>query len=340
MKECITILIFIIPQLRIFCQNMNYFAYHDYINKAESFYFNDNNVDSSLFFYDKAFAEFDYVFVKDPLIAAQIAFYNKKPFKNYLIKGFGVGLEFDHLSEIRLFDSIYNNLISDDSLRIKFSIRRKLYLQSIDFSYRYQMSREWISDQLDKHKNNYDQLMFDRMGRLLNLIDSKGFPGAKIIGIDDNLMFSEIGKPELDAKNTITKYAKDLKYLGLDEEILSTKFVMIILYHNICSFVELKGIVNELIARGEVHPREIGFIYDHMFMNFNNAKLACKIPARDSGVFKLNQYQDYSDVRCSKEVVDIIRKKWHIVPLSVDIAKKDYEKKFGFKLFYGFWGCL
>lgn len=340
MKKCITIVILITLYLDISCQNTNYYAYHDYINKAESFYFIDNNVDSSLFYYDKAFAEFRYVFVKDPLIASQIALYNNKPFKKYLVKGFEVGLKLEHLSQIKLFDSIYNVLISDDSLMINYNINRRLYLNSINFSYRFQMTKEWIIDQKDKCKYNYDQIMFDKMGKLLSLIHSKGFPGAKIIGIDDNFIFSEIGKPEFDADSIINKYGKDLKYLALDEEILSTKFIMIILFHNKCSFRELENIVDELIARGEVHPREIGFIYDHMFININNPKLPCKMPDHDSGVFKLNQFWNYANVKCSDVEVDSLRKKWHIAPLSVDLAKKEYEKRFGFKLIFGFWGCL
>jgi len=106
MKKYITISIFMTIQLGVKCQNINYFDYHDYINKAEHHYFIDNNVDSSLYYYKKAFSEFNYVFVKDPLIAAQIAFHNNKPFEEYLIRGFEVGLKIEHLAEIEVFDPI------------------------------------------------------------------------------------------------------------------------------------------------------------------------------------------------------------------------------------------
>jgi hypothetical protein len=343
MKNNLTIIIFFTIQFVANCQDINYYDYHDYINKAEQHYFIDNNVDSSLYYYQKAFAEFDYVFVKDPLIAAQVAFYNNKPFEEYLFKGFKVGLRIEHLSEIKLFEPIYDKLNLNETLQAEYRKRRKLYLESIDFSYRLQMSKMFIADQKDKHKNDYERIKFDKMGELLKLINSKGFPGAKIIGIDDNKMFSEIGKPEFEADSIFKKYGKDLKhlpYLSLDEETLSTKFIMVILFHNKCSYSELEKSIDNLIARGEVHPREIGIIYDNMFINNRNVKFQCKRPDQDSVVLRLNPFGNYAPVNNIQEKVDSLRKSWHIVPLSVDMAKKYYEKEFGFKLSFGFWGCM
>jgi len=234
-------------------------------------------------------------------------------------------------------------LTSNESLRAEYNIKRKLYLKSIDFGCRLQMSKDYIFDQIDKHKSDYERIKFEKMGKLLKLINSNGFPGAKKVGIDDNKMFSEIGKPEFDADSIFRKYGKDLKYLAylsLDEEVLATKFIMVILVHNKCAYRELENSIDELIAKGEVHPREIGFIYDNMYVNDRNVKFNCKRPDRDSGVFKLNQYWNYANINCSDEKVDSLRKKWHIVPLSVDMAKKYYETEFGFKLSFGFWGCL
>ncbi|MDX9909159.1 MAG: hypothetical protein RBS23_06830 [Mariniphaga sp.] len=340
MKKLTTVLIFMTASLMANCQNNNYYTYHDYINKAEVFYFLNNNVDSSLYYYRKAFADFKYVFAKDPLIASQIAFYNNKPYEEFLIKGFEVGLRIEHLSEIKLFNPTYNKLKVDKPLLAEYNNGRQVYLKSIDFSYRLQMSKEYIADQKDKSKSNYDKLKFDRMGKLLNLIHSNGFPGAKKIGIDDNNMFSEIGKPEFDADSVFKKYGKELRYLRLDEDILSAKFIMVILFHNICAYRELENIVDELISKGEVHPREIGFLYDNMFVTGKNANLYCKRPDPDAGAFKLNPYWNYLDIDSSEAKVDSLRKNWHIVPLSVDQAKKYYETEFGFKLTFGFWGCM
>ena len=321
-------------------QNPNYYEYHDLINKAEVLYFIENDIDSSLYYYRKAFTDFDYVFAKDPLIASQIAFYNNKPFEEFLIKGFEVGLKIEHLSGIELFNPIYSQLKANKSLMTEYESRRHSYISSIDFSYRLLMSKEFIADQKDKRKSNYAQIKFAKMSKILRLIHANGFPGAKVIGIDDNAMFSEIGKPEFDADSVFKKYGKELKYLQLDEDILSAKFIMVILFHNVCSFRELESIVDELIAKGEVHPREIGFLYDHMITSGRNVKFYCKRPDYDAGAFKLNPYWNYLNINCPEAKVDSLRKSWHIVPLAVDEAKKYYESEFGFKLTFGFWGCM
>lgn len=115
---------------------------------------------------------------------------------------------------------------------------------------------------------------------------------------------------------------------------------MVILFHNVCAFRELESIVDELIARGEVHRREIGFLYDHMITSGRNVKFYCKRPDYDAGVFKLNPYWSYLNINCPEAKVYSLRKSWHIVPLAVDGAIKYYETEFGFKLTFGFWGCM
>ena len=77
-------------------QKPNYEIYHGYINKAEELFFVEGKPDSSLYYYKKAFTEFDFVFAKDPLNAAQIAYFSQQPFEEYLVKGFENGLKLSH----------------------------------------------------------------------------------------------------------------------------------------------------------------------------------------------------------------------------------------------------
>ena len=43
----------------------NYNLYHEKINKAEKFYFIENKIDSALYYYDKAFDEYSFNFLRD-----------------------------------------------------------------------------------------------------------------------------------------------------------------------------------------------------------------------------------------------------------------------------------
>jgi hypothetical protein len=322
-------------------QTPNYEIYHSYINKAEELFFIDNKADSSLYFYRKAFSEFDFAFVKDPLNAAQIAYFCNQPFEEYLIKGFENGLKVSHLSSIKLFNTIYDDLSNNKSLQDNYKISREKYIKKLDYNYLSYLYEKAINDQIDKKKDNYDAIKFKNLEDWLTRIRLKGFPSAKIIGIDDENIFRETGKPEKDIDQLKIKYSNTLNHLTTDDEILSSSFIMIILVHNQCSFQELKNIFGELVKKGEIHPREVGLLYDNQFRtSINKPNYRCQVPRPVDGLFYLNMFCQYNKLDCSKQQSDMIRKKWFVVSLTVDEAKKEYEQKYGFRLSYGFWNCM
>jgi hypothetical protein len=321
-------------------QKPNYEIYHSYINKAEELFFIENKPDSSLYYYKKAFTEFDFVFAKDPLNAAQIAYFSHKPFEEFLVKGFENGLKLSHLASIKLFAPIYNELLNNKVLLDKYSVCRQKYIKRLDLNYLSYVYEKAISDQIDKKKENYDDILFANMGDWLTRIRLKGFPGDKIIGIDDRNIFSETGKPDMDIDQIKTKFGNRLSYFTADDRILSSSFIMIMLIHNQCSYHELKNIFGELVKKGEIHPREVGVIYDNQFRKINSNSYRCQILSPTDGLFYLNIFCPYNQLVCSEKQADIMREKWFIVPLSVDKMKKEFEKKYGFKLFYGFWNCM
>jgi len=327
-------------QFSAISQNTNYEIYHSYINKAEELFFVENKPDSSLYYYKKAFSEFDFVFVKDPLNAAQIAYFCSQPFEEYLMKGFENGLKLSHLSSINLFNLIYNDLLNNKLLLDKYGICREKYIKKLDFNYLLYVYEKATNDQIDKRKKDYDDILFKNMDDWLTRIRLKGFPSAKIIGIDDRKIFSEIGKPEKDIDQIKLKFGNALSDFTADDRILSSDFIMIMLIHNQCSYQELKNIFGELIKKGEIHPREVGVLYDNQFRNLNTSNYRCQLLSPADGVFYLNLFCRYNLLGCSEKQADILRKKWFIVPLSVDKAKKEFEQKYGFRLFYGFWNCM
>lgn len=328
-------------QFSAICQNPDYEIYHHYINTAEELFFVENKTDSSLYYYKKAFSEFDFVFAKDPLNAAQIAYFSHQPFEEYLIKGFENGLKLNHLASIELFKPIYNDLLNDKSLQHNFSVCRSKYINRLDLNYLSYVYEKAIKDQLDRKKENYNDIKLENLDEWFIRIQLKGFPADKIVGIDDKSIFRETGNPDKDIDQLKIRYSNALTYFTADDEIVSSKFIMIMLIHNQCAYNELMNLFKALVRKGEIHPREVGLLYDNQFRtSINSENYRCIVPRPTDGVFNLNMFCQYNELGCNSEQSDKIRNKWFIVPLSVDNAKKEYEQKYGFRLFYGFWNCM
>lgn len=342
MKQFLILLFLISINLKCWSQESDYSQYHKWVNQAEVSIFLNGDADSALYYYDKVFSQFEFVFVKDLVNAAQIAYFSNKPFRKYLIKGFDFGLKIDFLSGIKLFDPIYPELSHDKELIREYELRRPAYLKGIDTSYLLYAYKRGIIDQLDKQKpvSEYDQLKRDGIEKWITLIESRGFPGTKKIGIDDKNLFAELNKPGLDIDGLKTNYSNSLNYYSADENILSSSFIIVILLHNQCSFNELNPLLRKLILNGEIHPREAGLLYDNTFRNTNGKSYQCPIPDPKDGVFHLNMFCDYNKFDCPPTITDSLREQWLIVPLAVDKAKEKFEKQYGFRLFYGYWNCL
>lgn len=136
-------------------EKKDYTHYHKEINKAEVFFLKENNVDSCLYYYDKTFEAFDFIFVKDAMNAAQIAYFSKKDYKKYLIKGFDYGLKLDHLRWIKLFEPDLKKLLVDKDLLKEHASRKKNYLEKLDLEYLNTIYIFGIQDQLDKQTTNW-----------------------------------------------------------------------------------------------------------------------------------------------------------------------------------------
>jgi len=324
------------------CQIFDYTLYHNDINKAEKHFFINDEIDSCIYYYDKAFESFEFVFVKDLVNAAQIAFYCNKPYKKYIIRGFEFGLKIQHLKEIILFDDIYNSLENDEVLQSEYSIGRDKYLKSIDFSYLLNIYNMSLKDQIDKNLPDaeYASIKRENIYKIKQIIENKGFPGTKYLGVSDSKIFSEIGKPKFDIDSLKVKYGDKLEYYSADDNLLASKYALVILIHIRCSFKELSKVLRTSLKKGKIHPREIGLLYDNMFRNIIQGGQRCLEKNTSEGVFYLNKFCDYSKIKCSKDASNSLRSKWYIGTLDVDEKKKKYEKIHGFKLFWGFWKSI
>ena len=334
-------LLIILFSLHSFSQGKNYVDYHKKINRAEELFFMKEKADSALYLYDQVLKDYDFVFVKDYINAAQIALYSKRAYIKYIEQGFKQGLKLSHFDAIPLFKKELPKLKKDKKLLRLFVSERKKYLNNIDFDYLNWIYKLTIKDQQNKHqfikqKDRYYESVQSLCNRIIDSTKVKGFPGDRLVGISDSLIFKEINKPWLDLYEQ-RKIDSRLFYLTSDENTFSSFFVDIILLHNPCSYDLYEDVFLKEIEKGNLHPRQVGMFYDNYYRFINSMPSHCKEIGRKN-MFYLNRFTDYSKWINIKET-DELRKRFYITSIELDNIKKEYQLKYGFKLFSGFWSC-
>ncbi len=320
-------------------KNKDYSNYHMSINKAEELFFVHKQVDSALYYYDQVFNDYDFIFVKDLINAAQIAAFSNRPYQHYIEQGFEHGLKINHLKEYQLLKKIYTNSSKNKKLLEVYDINRKKYLNKIDFKYLDLIYKLAIKDQQNKHSKSsnstYRKQVYEITQSIKDSIKKRGFPGDRMIGISDSTIFKEINKPHKDLYNQ-RKQDKRLWYMISDEKYLNAKHTMVIFLHNPCSYHKYKDLLYTEMLKGNIHPRDIGLLHDHVYSYRQTMRAGCD--NKKNQVYQLNEFANYpKDIILEK--TNEMRKELFIVSIDVDKRKKEYEKAYGFKLFSGFWNC-
>jgi hypothetical protein len=323
----------------------NYWNYHNLIGKAEIAFYLNNDIDSCLYYYNQAFNTFDFNYVHDLVNAAQIACFSEKEYKPFIYKGLHYGLKSSHLKQIPIITEIIRE-IEDFEKTTEYKVIRQNYLSGLNFDYLSWIYDLGIEDQIAKNKAEYDVFTLNYINKLIEKIKEYGFPSNRVIGIECSTVFSEAKRDETDLATRITPYPR-LSYFITDDAILSNHFIMVLLHHRDCSYTELKNIMLEEISKGNLHPREFGFIHDRQSQVameiWNKLHSNCPILIKEDGVFRIGGVllsSDIDKIACSQGKVNALRAKYNIVPLEVDEMKRGFEKGHGFKLFWGFWDCL
>jgi hypothetical protein len=343
MKSLHSVIIILFAVQSAFCQQTDYRLYHQYINLAETHFFVSQNRDSAFYYFDKAFTAFDFIFAKDAINAVQLALYSKRPFQHYLIKGYENGLRPDYFKAIKLTQELYAKLVTDTTMTRLYKTARAKYLKKVNFQYLQAIYEISMEDQIKKNSSDLDYADFRKMCiNVLRVYSKKygGFPGSKLLGIADSMIFKEVGLPSFDWNKKKQKYGKSLDYFKIDND-LSSKFFIIIMVHNDCAFLELEKELKDAVIKGEIHPREVGLVYDNMFRPGANSRYySCTKPPMQKGVFYLNSYTDYRTIPVPDTTVNSLRASWNIVPLKIDGLKQEFADQNGARLFWGFWDCL
>lgn len=327
----------------------DYTKYHDHINKAEHLYFMEHRYAEAFEMYDSVFKSFDFLFAKDCVNAAQLAHIQGRPYKEYIYKGFENGLKLSmfefKLRPSKFLQKMKKELDADPQTEIEYQLRRPKYLARINKKMLSYIMDEFFTDQVNKNKpdREYNSYKKKVIGKLIALINEEGFPGSRLVGVQDATVFEELGHPNQDfySRRDKTKYKGD-KWMVIDEDILASQYAVIILIHNPCAFQILENLLLTEVKKGNIHPREVGLLYDNLY-RFGKPyhKLECrKYDSRVDGWFNLNFFADHIVVTFDKEHTNQLRASWHIAPLELDQKKKEFAAEHAMKLFWGFWDCM
>lgn len=336
MKQIIFLILF---SVSLYSQEYktDYFVYHNQINKAETFLFKENNLDSCLYYYDKTFREFDFIFVKDLVNAAQIAKLNKKEYKKYIIQGFENGLKLNHLESFSIFKNEVSSFQKDKKLIIKYNEGRKKYLARIDFEYLDKVYNVALGERVNRYleKSKYKHKLKYEFSILSNMIKKKGFPGDKLLGIADSTIFRETKSVKLDIsirENKMMAKGRYREYSEINEITFSQSIIRnFFLNLDFCLFntLDKKTILSE-IKKGNIHPKDVAYYSDFAFIyrKTNDLNLCGASQAYPLFNIDLQTEEDFNIQKAND-----IRKQFYMVDYDTDLKKREFEKQNNLKFF-------
>ena len=330
----------------LFCVNcasaQDYTLYHRLVNNAERLFFLNRDVESALRCYDSAFAAFDFVFVKDCYMAAQIAYsQTDKRYVAYMRKGFAHGLQPWHMKMAPVFAPLVNDSVAMMRNFPDYPSLRKKYLTGIKVGVLRNIIKKAAID-LSEIQSLPDKIYADGAKKNVRyveeLIRSVGFPGDKTIGIFQSDIMRELGFRGQD----ITEYQWGRTTLDQDSCLSQTLSIPMLLNRK-CTYLVLRPYWPKLIKSGEVHPRDVAQLHDWMQVQWARGEklkelfelFDCPEGWISDGCYAVNIWHDGSASHCNAHVTDSLRANLYIVPLAVDSAKATVGSQLGFKTNFG-----
>lgn len=337
---------------------LGYDTYHQQINNAERCMFLQNNYDSARYYYDKTFKEFDFCFLKDCIIAAELAAFYKDDSSciRYILKGFDNGLKLTQLLDIRgvfwsswrvtVFDTFIARYEVAKYLGSEYPGRRYKYIHRIDSTMRRLVNEIYMFDQIAKlctdmgggcnHKYDYPE---NKLTPLFDsLIRTVGYPGERIAGIDDVGLATELNMPEEEPRAIFKRLKRSDSTLKNVQEGLTHIFFMdftcystrIPFIYNSCAYNIFKPYFLDQVKKGNIHPREVAAIFQRSGYYMTNPK--CHIT--DKASYRISSYN--SDIKPA-DIVKSNEKRaaMYICSNELDFAKADFQQKHRILLFFG-----
>lgn len=291
--------------------SQDYTIYHQQINRAEEFLVQED-FQAALAIYQDVVDSFDFVFVKDVVIAAQIAAHLDRTFETskWLEEAFDRGLRQDCLEEIPVFANFiqqpeYERLLDD------YKEQRKDYFRTVNLDEAREWAKRYEREQNAKGGEFYRDVVLRNFERIQTFTKSDVFPGDRIIGVD----YSRFGK-------------------GLSDCELGNSKVIVTLLHQPYAYSTMEGALEKAVQEGFLHPRERAMIY--VFEQTKQSTLYKTTLQEDVTIemfhFNLPFQKQHSDL----DRVNSDRQRFLLGTIETEEAKKALESKYGFKLFFGY----
>jgi hypothetical protein len=347
-------------------QALEYDEYHRRINFANKLMFIENNIQGGLKQYDTVFMKFDFSFASDCLTAIQMALYAESNdyFLSFCKKGFSNGISLQFLKSLPYVKNhpIYHG--DSNILKTIYFENRKRYLSRIDTNVLKTVYRLYVRDQLAKApikgikesvkewSNRYFPVL-EKISDTIFALSKQGIPMDKRIGVSQaNIM------KELDVKypDLLDHYSSGLRNFPFpsdisesqfttDDALLYSQFYLVILIHkqNLLRRFEDSAILRREIIAGNIHPKDIGFLFD----NFNGYNTVFQSTPRISDQqIKITGYYGVgirSDTNANSLMIpdsqiNRFRLAYFLPEIEVDRAKWKFMRKMGMKYGYGFVG--
>lgn len=289
----------------------DYSSYHEKINRAEEF-LGQEDFQAALALYQEVVDSFDFVFVKDVLVAAQIAAFLNRPQETtkWLQEGFSRGLRKDCVKDIKIFDSYVASSEWKYVLQDYQSVR-KGYLGTIDFEASKEWAKRYEREQKTKGKEFYRDVVVRNFERIEEYTKRGEFPGDRQIGVD------------------YSRLSKDLT----DCDLGNSK-VIVTLLHQPYAYSSLEEDLEAAVLSGDLHPREYAMIY--VFEQTKQSVLYKNSLQEDVTIETLHFNLPFQATHKDLDRVNADRARFLLGTVETEAAKKALEEKYGFNLFFGY----
>ncbi len=208
----IIIISFLICSFQSLAQN--YSDYYQGINKAKLSLIEDD-LQTSLTYYFETFEKFEFVFARDCFNALEVSssLGDLKMIDYFLKRCIKQGIEFEYLEQDSALYNYKQTVFWTETLLAKDSLRL-VYENSINWEVRSEITEMFTEDQRIRDlatKNRFNIFRIKKLNKQFEEIDRKliiriieitkeyGFPGEKLIGIDNNSMHPKIHTDRLTA---------------------------------------------------------------------------------------------------------------------------------------------
>lgn len=178
-------------------ENENFFNYHNQINNAEKL-ISQEKYNKALKIYDQTFSEYHFVFLRDYIIASQLALHLDKKDKalNYIKKSIIGGWELNELKKNKILinylsnsdwknlENEYAHLNSEYLKRINSKIRTKVE-SMFDKDQEIAFKASQIEDEIEQEKFILDEFPShseEQIKNLIKILDKDGYPGELLTG--------------------------------------------------------------------------------------------------------------------------------------------------------------